>query len=85
MKTVDIDDANMTLADGARRAGQEPLVITERGKPVAVLLPLENTDLETAALSSNHRFLELIERSRTRLREEGSISGDEIHRLLGLI
>jgi hypothetical protein len=29
-------------------AGEEPLILTAHGKPVAVLLPLENTDLETA-------------------------------------
>jgi prevent-host-death family protein len=68
MKTVELENANVTLADSARDAGEEPLVITEHGKPVAVLLQLENTDLETAALSSNRRFLELVECSSQRFR-----------------
>jgi prevent-host-death family protein len=84
MKTVEIDDANMSLADYARKVKEEAFVVTDHGKPVAVLLPLENTDLETASLSSNPRFLELIERSRSRMNQEGGIPGDEVRRRLGL-
>jgi prevent-host-death family protein len=84
MKSVELDDAGMSLAEGARRACEEPLILTDHGKPVAVLLPLENTDLETASLSSNRRFLDLIERSRARLRREGGIPSDEVRRRLGL-
>ncbi len=53
MRSVELENANMTLAGSAREAGEEPPVITEHGKLAAVLLRLENTDLETAALSSN--------------------------------
>jgi hypothetical protein len=56
VKTVEIGKATMTLADCARKASLEPLVVTDNGTPVAVVLPLENTDLETASLSSNPRF-----------------------------
>jgi prevent-host-death family protein len=80
-----MDDANMSLAEYARKVGEEPFVITDHGKPVAVLLPLENTDLETASLSSNRRFLELIERSRLRLNQEGGISVADLRRQSGLI
>ena len=38
----------MSLADCARRTSDEPFLVTEHGKPIAVLLPLENADLETA-------------------------------------
>jgi prevent-host-death family protein len=84
MKTLELDDANISLAEGAQRACEEPIVLTDHGRPVAVLLPLENTDIETAYLSSNRRFLELIERSRSRLRSEGGIPSDEVRRRLGL-
>ena len=84
MKTVEMDRATMSLADCARVAGQEPLVVTVHGKPVAVLLPLENTDLETASLGSNPRFLKLIERSRSRMSQEGGLSSAELRRQLGL-
>lgn len=79
-----MDDAQASLAEYARGSRQEPLVVTDHGTPVAVLLPLENVDLETASLSSNPRFLELIERSRSRLSVEGGMPADEVRRRLGL-
>ena len=82
MKIIEMDQATQTLAECARVAGEEPLVVTRQGKPVAVILPLENADLETVALSSNPRFLELIERSRSRLAEEGGLSSEEVRRRL---
>jgi hypothetical protein len=60
------------------------LVVTEHGKPVAVLLPLVNADLETVSLSSSPRFLELIERSRLRLAEEGAVSPEDVRRQMGI-
>jgi prevent-host-death family protein len=84
VKTIEIDKATGTLADCARAAAEEPLVLTQEGKPVAVLLPLENTDLETVALSSNPKFLELIQRSRSRMRTEGGLSSEEVRRRLGV-
>jgi len=84
MKTIEMDDANLSLANYVRKVGEEPFVVTDHGKPVAVLLPLENTDLETVSLSSNPRFLELIERSRSRLCHEGGIPSAEVRRRLGL-
>jgi prevent-host-death family protein len=84
MRTVEMDDANASLAEYARGSRREPLVVTDHGRPVAVLLPLENADLETASLSSNSLFLELIERSRSRLAAEGGIPSDEVRRRLGL-
>jgi prevent-host-death family protein len=84
MKTVEVDDANMSLAEYARQVDKGPFVVTDHGKPIAVLMPLENTDLETASLSSNPRFLELLERSRNRRNQEGGVSSPEVRRQLGL-
>jgi antitoxin (DNA-binding transcriptional repressor) of toxin-antitoxin stability system len=84
MKSVEMDDATQTLAESARGIDGEALVVTEHGEPVAVLLPLVNADLETVSLSSNRRFLELIERSRVRLAEEGGLSSEEVRRQLGI-
>ena len=82
MKAIELEKATKTLAESAREAGAEPLVLTRAGKPVAVLLPLENADLETVSLSTNPRFLELIERSRSRLAQEGGLSSKEVRRRL---
>lgn len=83
MKTLDMADATSPLADYAREARKEPVIVTEGGKPVAAVVPIENADLETVALSTNPQFLALIERSRARQKAEGGISASEMRRRLG--
>lgn len=84
MKIVEIAEANATLAEYTTGLAEEPVIITNNGQPIAALVTLENVDLETIALSSNPKFIELIERSRSRRRTEGGISSTEIRRRLGL-
>jgi len=57
-------------------------VFTDEGRPVAALVLLENTDLETVALSTDLEFLELIQNSRVRHGREGGLSGAEMQRFL---
>jgi antitoxin (DNA-binding transcriptional repressor) of toxin-antitoxin stability system len=76
-------DATATLAEDAEGIGSGPVIVTDQGQPVAALVPIENADLETVALSTNRQFIELIERSRARVRAEGGISSEEIRRRLG--
>ena len=82
MKTIDIAAATESLATYAREAKDEPLLVTENGTPTAVLLPLENSDVESVSLSTNKAFIALIERSRARTRIEGGISAAEMRRRL---
>jgi hypothetical protein len=44
------------------------------------LVPIENADMETVALSTNREFLDLIERSRVSALTEGGISSKEMRR-----
>jgi antitoxin (DNA-binding transcriptional repressor) of toxin-antitoxin stability system len=80
MKVVDTADATGTLADYTSQIASGPVIVTEHGQPVAALVAIENADLETVSLSSNPQFLELIERSRARVRSEGSVSAEEMQR-----
>ena len=82
MKTIEIAAATESLAVYAREAKDEPLLVTENGTPTAVLLPLENSDVESVSLSTNKAFIALIERSRARARIEGGISPAEMRRRL---
>lgn len=84
MKTLELAKATASLAKYARDVKKGPVVLTVGGKPVAALVIIKNTDLETATLSSHPKFLALIERSRTKQRREGGISSDEMRRRLGL-
>ena len=80
MKTVEKQDATRTLADYAADIQSGPVVVTDHGRPVAALVPIENADLETVALSTNCQFLELIERSRSRVQAEGGVSSEEMRK-----
>jgi prevent-host-death family protein len=80
MKIVEKADATASLAEYATQIDTGPVIITDQGKPVAALVPLENTDMETVALSSNRQFIDLIERSRARVQAEGGISSEEMRR-----
>jgi prevent-host-death family protein len=64
MKTVEMTQTTAPLADYARAMEKEPVMITEHGRPIAALMPIENADPETVTLSTNPQFLALIERSR---------------------
>ena len=83
MKTVDVAVATGTLADYVSNVGEEPVVVTNGGRPVAAIVAIGNTDMETASLSTSPEFMALIERSRARQRAEGGISSKEMRRRLG--
>ncbi len=80
MKTVEKQDATRTLADYTADIQSGPIVVTDHGRPVAALVPIENADLETVALSTNRQFLDLIERSRSRVQAEGAVSSEEMRK-----
>jgi hypothetical protein len=39
------------------------IVVVKRGKPFATMVPIRNADDETVALSTNRKFMTIIERS----------------------
>lgn len=84
MKIVEIAEANETLAKYASGLTEEPVIITSNGQPIAALVTLENVDMETISLSTNPKFIELIERSRAKRSSEGGVSSVEMRRRLGL-
>lgn len=84
MKTIEMANATAPLLEYANELREEPLLLTRDGKPVAALVPIEDADLETIAVSTDPRFLSVIERSRARQEKEGGISGEEMRRRLGL-
>ena len=82
MKIIERSEASQSLAEYSSTVDREPVVVTVNGKPVAALVAIENADLETVSLSTNPKFITLIERSRTRQKAEGGISSEEMrHRL----
>lgn len=84
MRTLEVVDAVAPLSEYAQNISSGSVVLTVDGKPVAALIAVEDTDLETATLSTHPQFLELIDRSRTRQKAEGGVSAEEMRRRLGL-
>lgn len=82
MKTIEITKAKSSLADYARGVKNDPVIVTSRGKPLAALVSLNNTDMESASLSTNPDFLALIRRSRARQKAEGGLSAEDLRRRL---
>jgi prevent-host-death family protein len=83
MKSVAITDANRALADYAREAQHETLVVTRRGKPMAAVVPIRGVDLESLAVATNPDFIALIARARARFKETGGFSLEEMKRRWG--
>jgi prevent-host-death family protein len=84
MRVIEKTEATAPLAEYTAGVKKEPIIVTRKGKPIAALVSIDNADLETVSLSTNRKFLALIERSRVRQRTEGGISSDEMRRRLGV-
>ena len=85
MKTVEMAAATAPLADYARLARNEVVVVTLRGKPVATVMSVpKGADWESLAIGSHRTFLDIMERSRVAHRERGGISPGEMRRHFGI-
>lgn len=78
MKTLKID--GLTLDKCVRDAQDEQIMLTRNGKPVAMIIGLENLDQEQIELGTNDKFWQMMERSRRGPR----VSQEVAERLLGL-
>jgi antitoxin (DNA-binding transcriptional repressor) of toxin-antitoxin stability system len=67
VKTIEISAARRSLAEVAADRGDEILVVVDRKRPVAAIVPLENIDPESIALSTHPDFLRIVARSRAAL------------------
>jgi hypothetical protein len=83
MKTIEMSEATAPLQEYARNARRESLVVTLKGKPVAVLTAVgSQSDLENLAVSSDPQFRALIERSRRRHPAGTGLTTEEVRRKL---
>jgi prevent-host-death family protein len=84
MKTIDIAEATGSLSEYARQIRRGPVVVTRRGRPVAVVVAVTGVDIETLSLSTNRDFIALVEKSRASYRTDGGVSLDDVRRRYGL-
>jgi len=84
MTRVEFKNASGPLSEYAEKARKDPVIVVKRGKAIAAVVPIHNADEETLALSTSRKFMKIIDRSRDRVKREGSISAKELRRRLGL-
>lgn len=64
MTRVELTEATATLAECARKAARGPVVLTRRGRPVALLRTLTSDEREDLVVSMDPAFTDLIDKSR---------------------
>jgi antitoxin (DNA-binding transcriptional repressor) of toxin-antitoxin stability system len=84
MTKIEFKKASEPLSKYAQRARKDLVIVVKKGKPFAAVVPIRNADDETVSLSTNRKFLAIIERSRSRTKKDGAISSKELRRRLGL-
>jgi antitoxin (DNA-binding transcriptional repressor) of toxin-antitoxin stability system len=80
VKRLKLSAAVRPLADYVADFRNETVVLTEGNRAVAAIVPLQNVDRESLALSHHPGFLELIARSRAESAAGRTISLDEMKR-----
>lgn len=85
MKKIELKQVKGSLADYINETGsEEGIIISRQGKPIAVLISVENLDEETVKLSLNPDFIKILNESRRSLRTEGGISLEQMKENLGI-
>jgi antitoxin (DNA-binding transcriptional repressor) of toxin-antitoxin stability system len=84
MRTIQLSQASRPLAEYADELDGEIVVLMKRNRPVAAIVPLRNVDRESLSLSTNPKFLKLIQRSRADFAAGRKRSLEEVRELFGL-
>ncbi|MBI4280278.1 MAG: hypothetical protein HY660_17640 [Armatimonadetes bacterium] len=80
MKKIKLSSAVRPLADYAADFHDEIVVLTERNRAIAAIVPLKNVDRESLALSQHPEFLQLIAQSRAEFAAGRKLSLEEMKR-----
>ena len=81
MKIASVAHVKANLSAYIKASEDELVVITKNGKPVAVLLPMEDdAELERLALAYSRRFQAILHEAREQIRTTGGIPHDDFWR-----
>jgi antitoxin (DNA-binding transcriptional repressor) of toxin-antitoxin stability system len=84
MMRVELNEATDSLSEYTRKARKEPVVVTRHGKPVAMLRALTEDEWEDFVVSTDPRFIAMIERSRARFKPGAGIPLADVMRKYGI-
>ena len=86
MKRVAIEHSRVTLQQASRLAKKGLVVLTEKGRPVAALVDVEDDfALEALALSRNKSFMAYLDACAAHASGSGAASIEEVRREFGLL
>ena len=79
MKIVPVAEVKAQFSAYVKASAEGPVVVTRYGKPVAVLLSVEDEDeLERLILAYTPRFREIMDAGRMQIRETGGVMHDAL-------
>ena len=84
MTRVELRDATGSLSEYTRKARKAPVVVTRRGRPVALLRVVSDEEWEDLVVSSSPAFRRIIERSWKDYEARGGVSLEQIERQFAL-
>jgi prevent-host-death family protein len=78
MKIAPVAELKARFSAYLKSSAEGPVVVTRHGKPVAVLLSIEDEDeLERLVLAYTPKFQRILEAAREQIRETGGIGHEE--------
>ena len=81
LKTLELAETRESLAAVVRRRWDKPVILTDKGKPVMVLVPVEaGADVESISLSMSPEFETFLSRSRARFKPGSGVSLEQMKR-----
>ena len=84
MKIAPVAEVKAQFSTYLRSSAEGPVVVTRHGKPVAVILSIEDEDeLERLVLAYSPKFQGILAAAREQIRETGGIGHEEFWQELG--
>jgi prevent-host-death family protein len=85
MRIAPVAEVKARFSAYLRASTEGPVVVTRNGKPVAVLLSMEDEDeLERLILAYSTRFREILAAGRAQIREAGGVSHEAFWEEVGV-
>jgi prevent-host-death family protein len=83
MKVVTLTEVKDRFSAYIEESRESPVVVTRNGRPVAMIVAIEDADdLDAMLLAHNPRFVQILEEARQRVKVSGGISLAEMRRRL---
>jgi prevent-host-death family protein len=80
MKTASVSEVKARLGAYLKDCVHGPIVVTERGRPVALLVSMHDNDVREAGTSSPPRLRDILAAARRQIREGKTLSHEEFWR-----